>query len=231
MRKIFIGIPILNRLDLLTKCVAALDYPAEVVVVNNNACETKFNLRLDSMASERRFEVLHQDRNLGVSASWNLILMIGFRRGYDQIFIGSNDTFLHPGSLRVATDLPKSQEFGVWHLHAFNFFIVCRRAIETVGRFDENFYPAYKEDEDFSYRCELAGVRRAPSIPGCTADHIGSATIHSDPQLFSANERTHHLNTLYYIAKWGGDAGHEIFRHPYNNPSYDHRWWPTPGAH
>ena len=97
--KIFIGIPILNRMDLLVKCLDALDYPHELVIVNNNAVDPDLHFKISELALKHNAILLNQDRNLGVSASWNLILRTAFERGYEWVFIGSNDTTLHPGSL------------------------------------------------------------------------------------------------------------------------------------
>jgi GT2 family glycosyltransferase len=228
MERIFIGMPVLNRLDLLDHCIGAIDYPAEILVVNNNSVDVTFKQEIDQLAELRKFTVLHQKRNLGVAASWNLIIRTALAHGHEWIFIGSNDTVLHSGSLKAAVEFKKEKEFGVWHLHAFNFFLLHRATVERVGWFDENFYPAYKEDQDYCYRCHIATMRRLPGMPGCRADHVGSATIRSDARYAARNQETHAWNARYYQMKWGGDAGSEKFEHPFNNPNYDHRWWAVP---
>jgi GT2 family glycosyltransferase len=228
--RVFVGIPLLNRLDLLERCVGAIDYPAEIVVVNNNAIDVTFGNDLDHLARHHGLEILHQDRNLGVAASWNLVIRTALDRGRDWVFIGSNDTMLHAGSLKATVELPKAGNIAIWHLLAFNFFLINRPCVERVGWFDENFYPAYKEDQDYSYRCELAQLGRV-DVDGAGGDHVGSATIRSDPEYARLNADTHcNWNANHYRMKWGGDAGNEVYRHPYNNPEYDHTWWPDPGG-
>ncbi len=228
MEKLFIGIPVLNRLDLFCRCIKALDYsPSELVVINNNATDAEFKHQLDTLATTSGFTVLHQEKNLGVSASWNLIIRTGFAKGYDWVLIGSNDIFLHPGSLKAAMDFKKENDVVIWHLHAFNFFLINKNTMDTVGWFDENFYPAYKEDQDFSYRCQLALARRVLSIPNSGADHFGSATIRSNPVSVAHKKQNRARRINYYKAKWGGDVGKEVFRNPFNNPEHDHRWWPN----
>lgn len=223
-----IGIPILNRLDLLKECLDSIDYPAEILVINNNTVDAEFQEALALLARLKGFAVLQQERNLGVSGSWNLILRTAMTTGHEWICIGSNDTFLYPGSLKAALSVRKEDDCGIWHLHAFNFFLMRRATIETVGWFDENFYPAYKEDQDYSYRCEIAAVKRLPVIPNCGADHVGSATIRSDPEYARSNVLTQRWNSLYYRMKWGGEVGTEKFQKPFNNQNVDHRWWPKP---
>lgn len=234
--RLFIGIPVLNRPDLLARCLAAVDHPADVVVVNNSvdpgvrAAIAAAALAAADEAAGRRVQVLSQRRNLGVAASWNLIARTGFAAGHDWVFVGSNDTRLCPGSLRAAAAAPKEPDVRVWHLCDWNFFLIRRSTIEDVGWFDENFYPAYEEDRDYAYRCTLAGVRRA-DVPGAGGDHVGSATIKSDPRYAALNAVTHGTwNANHYRMKWGGDAGAERFRTPYGLPDRDHRWWPDPGG-
>jgi hypothetical protein len=100
--------------------------------------------------------------------------------------------------------------------------------ISKVGWFDENFYPAYKEDQDYSYRCNLAGVERK-SLPGASATHLGSQTIASDPEYAIHNLHTHSdWNRRYYITKWGGESSSEVFTTPYGRLDCDHRWWRDP---
>jgi hypothetical protein len=60
------------------------------------------------------------------------------------VLIGSNDTFLRPGSLAAA--MAGQPEVKVRHLCAWNFFLVRSEA----GWLDENFYPAYKEHQESS---------------------------------------------------------------------------------
>jgi GT2 family glycosyltransferase len=228
--KILVGIPILNRLDLLKRCVEHIDYPAHILVINNNSTDHAFIEELSRFAEEANIELLNQQRNLGVAASWNLIIRTGLTRGHGLVFIGSNDTFLYPGSLSSAVETERKKGEVILHLCGWNFFLIHKKAIETVGWFDENFYPAYKEDQDYAYRCALAGVTIVTGIPGASGEHLGSQTIRSDSEYFSLNTNTHfNWNRSHYIAKWGGDAGCEEFRTPYNEVDKDLKWWPDPG--
>ena len=48
----FIGIPILNRLDLLERCLACIDLPAELVIINNNSVDGTFGRELHALAGK-----------------------------------------------------------------------------------------------------------------------------------------------------------------------------------
>lgn len=229
---LFIGIPVLNRADLLAACLEALDYPnVEILIINNSRCST-FQVDVERLCEKFGAQVRHQSHNLGVAASWNRIIQFGLGWGHSRIVIGSNDTILSPGSLERFALLPEpaTDEVGIWHGHAFNFFAITMFTVMRVGWFDENFYPAYKEDQDYAYRCHLAGVRRA-DIEGFAANHIGSQTINSNPIYYTKNQVTHfNWNLNHYRMKWGGDANQERFVTPYNDPNRDWRWWPDPGG-
>jgi hypothetical protein len=223
---IFYGIPILNRLDLLARATAAIDYPCDLVVVNNNVRDEGFCVALRQFVLECGYGLIEPGRNLGVAASWNLLLRVAFDRGYDQALIGSNDTFLNPGSLACVATLSPCEDVALWHLCGFDCFLVQRRTVDRVGWFDENFYPAYKEDQDYTYRCRLAGLDSQP-VSGASAQTVGSATLNSVPGYRAANTHTYDQNVKYYVNKWGGDSGQEQFTAPFNRPELPLSWWPV----
>lgn len=106
--------------------------------------------------------------------------------------------------------------------HGASWFSITEHGVETAGLFDENIYPAYLEDCDMAYRCDLLGLRRM-DVAGVSAIHgdgelKGSCTIHSDPVIREKNGQTHGRNHDYYRAKWGHDNGKEIFKTPFNDP-------------
>ncbi len=116
--------------------------------------------------------------------------------------------------------------------HGASWFAITELAVKTAGLFDFNIFPAYLEDCDYSHRCDLLGLRRM-DVPGVAAIHgcephgqigalTGSCTVNSDPALREKNGRTHGRNFDYYIAKWGGRNGAEIFKTPFNN-----KHWPV----
>jgi len=232
---IFIGIPFLNRVDLLEECVSRFDADCEVFVINNGE-ESVDNLVKFCSKNKfiKKFEICQERHNLGVSASWNKILRKGFRKKYTDVFIGSNDTFLSPTSLDKAKEILSSNKKALKiNLCGNNFFIIRKELIEEIGWFDENFYPAYNEDQDFEYRMRLAGLGKQILFDiGVKAVHRGSQTIFSNMHYFRQNKHTHQLNIQYYIEKWGGIAGSETYDKPFNGEAFkkrdksDLRWRP-----
>ena len=95
--------------------------------------------------------------NLGHAASWNLgVKSFPFS---DRWFICSDDVEFAPGALEqwckasLTVSLTISNE---WPF--FQFFTVGEQVVERVGLFDENLFPANFEDDDYTWRCEAAGV-------------------------------------------------------------------------
>jgi len=87
--------------------------------------------------------------------------------------------------------------------------------IEAAGLFDDwSFYPIYYDDDDYQYRCGLAGVEWVAYDGGIR--HLGSRTL-DDPAYREANGRTYPRNAAAYVAKWGGLPGDERYDSPWDS--------------
>jgi hypothetical protein len=87
-------------------------------------------------------------------------------------------------------------------------------AMQDIGGWDQEL-TAYFTDQDVLRRFDLAGWKCIDTgIQGI--NHEGSATINSDPELRFMNGITFPLRRKYYVAKWGGEPGQEIYRTPFN---------------
>ena len=98
-----------------------------------------------------------------------------------------------------------------------------RKYFDRVGEFDEGFYPAYFEDNDSHRRMNLANVQ-CTLYPPAMFYHYGSRTQNENGfhpvELSQKFER----NRAYYISKWGGGPGEEIFKNPMNDSSKSIKW-------
>ena len=117
------------------------------------------------------------------------------------MLITANDFHVDPGMLMAFVQTVRSFPAELFLGDGFNLFSVPRATAEKVGYFDENFYPAYFEDNDYVYRCRLAGARilnfgtnprqeDGREIPGLVFTHVGSQTIRSDAEYGKRNEWT-----------------------------------------
>jgi GT2 family glycosyltransferase len=91
-------------------------------------------------------------------------------------------------------------------------FILSVDAYLKVGKFDENFFPAYFEDNDYFRRMLLADVPIIFNGMLNPAIYRNSMTIQKTPELNNGFEK----NRQYYISKWGGQPTQETFGTPFN---------------
>ncbi len=252
------GVPVLNRGDLLLRLATSVDFPVRRLMIVNNGKDPSV---LDALArirhsgfSSRSYIhevfVIQPSNNLGVAGSWNLMMRAAWPTEpqpdtpVPYIMIVGNDIQLTPGDLKLmheATETGMGIGDGtppapgarkpvlILGNHGFSFFCLTDRAPVEIGFFDENIYPAYLEDCDYCRRISVAGAV-AIHLQGIQAVHgeapsWGSSTIHSDKRLEIRNTVTHARNFEYYRRKWGGGDGQEVFTHPFNDPTKDHRHW------
>lgn len=199
-----------------------------------------------------RIEILIAQYNMGVARGWNRLLeYVQQTHGNDAWALVVNDDILfHENTIQRFADEIENTEIeyhGILStdsgdafvlqratypilctdmgLNAFSMFACNPKVLFTLlGRFDESIWPAYHEDGDMKRRMDLAGYSLY-RIPDCEATHSegGSATIAS----YTEDEMNihHHQfrrNQAYYISKWGGDTGKEIFTQPFNNQDLMH---------
>jgi GT2 family glycosyltransferase len=237
-----LGIPHYNRPDLLERCIRSIDHPVDTLVIIRNGPMTEFPVdfiislqlrKLPNLFRHGTVEIV-QHHNAGVAASWNETIKL-FPAPYWMLV--NNDIQFAPGDLAkmaaaaVHCSTPAHPRADVGRVgmlygnHGASWFAITAAAVDEVGLFDENFYPAYLEDCDWGYRADLLGVRRR-NVEGVNSFHgakftdgvHGSATIYSDPELRKKNGRTHASNFDYYRRKWGGNNGQEIYKTPFNEP-------------
>ena len=113
--------------------------------------------------------------------------------------------------------------------HGYSFFAVNPIAVETIGCFDENFFPAYCEDQDYARRAALAGLSEE-NCADTAVVHGGSSAIFANQALALQNRVTQSHNMDYYMRKWGGDAGREKFDTPFGDPAFGLRIAPEERA-
>jgi GT2 family glycosyltransferase len=77
-------------------------------------------------------------------------------------------------------------------------FGITRRAWETVGEFDEGFFPAYFEEVDYCFRASQAGLAIG-YVPEATAVHLfNNKSWQTDPIRHTANQ---HAMRYRFVAK------------------------------
>jgi len=195
-------VPVLNRYDLLDRMVSSIDYPVEhLLIIDNGASSVLEDMAIDVPACVEHTTYLPMPANLGVAASWNLGIK-SFPYA-ERWFIASNDVRFEPGALgrlseARSDEITLSSMFPHWQAFALGY-----EAVKRVGLFDEGFFPAYFEDNDYQRRAERAGVAiRRLEVPMI---HDNSSTIRSDERLSRENSRTFMSNQAHFSEKVARD--------------------------
>lgn len=189
-------IPVLNRYDLLDQALESVNYPIDEILIVNNGKE-----KYEPNFPELNIRVLNLPSNLGCSGSWNLGIKL-----YPFVpywMISSNDTAFLPESLAKFKELSNSNRM-VRSTVSYGCFTLGENIVKRIGLFDEYFYPAYFEDNDYEERMELAGIMAEGN---CLGDIVpvnslgGSSTINSNNEYMKKNHITFEANKKYINKK------------------------------
>jgi len=219
-----LGIPIVNRGDLLLRCVASVDHPIDTLFIINNGTSGEVAKAIDQIQKKKipNSKLFRQIRtetheNLGCAGSWNRIMTLSS----SPWLICGNDIQFMPGNVgKISRALDEDPNVSIVCADGYSIFCMTELGLKTVGFFDENFFPAYYEDLDHFRRVKLSGAK-AVGIPDFKfvhgeAPHWGSSTVKSDPVLEKKFAQITGNLRDYYIRKWGGEPDHEQFSRPYN---------------
>ena len=214
-----IGIPVLNRGDLLRRLVESIDVEADVLVVLNSIGPVDASAE-DAAGELEALGKVRVERiagNLGVAGSWNRI-MAEFG---GECLICNNDIAFAPGVLREAMEcIAQRREVVIHHLWAASCFYVTADFPKVLGWFDENIYPAYHEDVEIALRGAAMQVPRAIlSDVEARIAHGGSQTLHSaggGVQEFI--RRAQGRSGEYLARRWGPGVEMEN-RAPFDDPA------------
>jgi hypothetical protein len=211
-----LGVPIVNRPDLLLELLASLDHPVTTLAVVDNSRGSSAEQSVAGVLSQLEQQgypgigcitVARSFGNTGVAASWNLILR-SFPSASVAMLI-NNDVKLAPGVLAQALKrldpcapqflplLPAPQEFSA--------FLLTARCWDRIGLFDPSFHPAYCEDLDYRDRlradCSVVWPPASDLQTSMAAENpISSSTINSDPKLAAHNTASFALNRLWWLS-------------------------------
>lgn len=198
-----------------------------------------------------------QHRNqVPLSAAWNKGVRDAIADGCEYIAILNDDILLSPKSLDNMTECfddetvlvsannihghldnsydilnytEQTKENSTSSEHPnYSCFMVKKDFFDKVGTFDENFNPAWYEDNDSHKRIMLCGYK-AITTTYASCVHYGSVTS----LLLPPEKRDSGTSQAYYIRKWGGlpyshpvpDDAKETFTHPYNDETLTAKDW------
>lgn len=197
------------------------------------------NQTLASLPKGARVHVFNnRAADWSLSKAWNVGIYDLCVEGYDSVVVCGDDIVLGDGSgdkmaqalasndellvvsarhLPPGTPVPDDLAVGACD---FSCFVTNLRLFEEVGGFDELLYPAYFEDNDMHWRIRQRGYEAA-SAGFAPYFHYLNGTIKSDPIRRALVEQRFPILKQYYIHRWGGEPGHEVYTEPFDgHPGY-----------
>lgn len=184
------------------------------------------------------FDQVLTNRANVLAGSWNNGIKKALKDGCDYVIVPNLDIELKPGFIDNLVSFAHRDDSVMWsgwctnyvgRFPDYNFtvdsktvydnfacFMVNDRLFKEVGKFDENFIPAYGEDVDMQYRIELAGLKHT-----CVYDsqfvHFGQTTYRNSPTLGGKDisKKSHE----YFIKKWGGLPRQQTYKKPFEGGS------------
>lgn len=207
--KVGLGIPTINRLDLLQEALDVYEplwAERPVFIIDNGS---------QDVPKTPWYQVEVSEMNKGVAESWNWLIQHLFDEGCSHAVIMNDDIICNkPAELieEFIAAFPGGFYKGSQIAMDWSVFIIAKSTFESVGPFSDLFYPAYFEDNDYEYRMKLADT---PVIATNFLDPVvfrNSQSIAKDPSLNVNFIR----NSEKYVEKWGGPPRNEVFKTPYN---------------
>lgn len=215
-----LGMQFLGSTRGVSTFLSTLTAPVSSVLLVNNAWNNasggasreEFDLR-DAMGPHFSdfFTVVENGCNGGVAFGWNEFAQRASETGAEWWLVVSDDVTVKHGAFNtLSTLVDRAPGVGIFTAcgNAFRLFAIRARVFDTVGPFDENFWPAYSEDCDYYTRMRRAGSvifecdgNRFPGLHNPLVDHgHGKGSL-------STFTRTHGASVLmqrsYYKSKWG----------------------------
>lgn len=205
--KYAIGIPTLNRLDLLYPAMLyyQIDFPnTEKFIVDNGNQDLGWNL--DKVSAT----IIENENNVGVAASWNQLCKAIFKE-HDYAIILNDDIYLGKQEWEFDSIFkwlemnPESNADFYVGSKDWCAFIISKKCYEDVGEFDERFFPAYYEDNDYAMRMKLMGKKIMDSV-----QILNPAVFRNSETMKKDSEIKGEESKRKYIEKWGGLPGEEM---------------------
>ncbi len=214
--------PTINRKDLLPLAMESLRSQSdeyEVFFLIDNGHQD-----ITDTIPKMHMEVM--ENNLGVSGSWNhgMNWIFDNHPNVTHVLSLSDDCALHHDQLaRIKKVLGDNRDrnffcgnfqWSVWAIDRR-----CRELMEyEPGKcFDETFFPAYFEDNDFDWRLRCLDTQIHMYSDELTPDiKVVAGSLQKDKSIHDRFTK----NRDYYVSKWGGVPGNEKYKTPFNGILY-----------
>jgi GT2 family glycosyltransferase len=235
--------PVLNSLDYTKQFLRSLpqNINFKLIIINNGSSDGT-SAFLNQYSKKNEINIIENCANFGVSYAWNQGIKYAIEKWSSKyFFIPNNDIILYSHTIQrliealhqenvvmstafninngegLPTKIDKIDnlfEEKITEEPDFSCFMISKECVEKIGYFDENFWPAYFEDNDYHYRIKLAGFK-AIKTTRSVYFHFGSQTIKNDEKTRVISNRNYLKNQKYFEKKWGGLPGKETYKTPF----------------
>jgi hypothetical protein len=202
-------VPVVNRFDLLKRCIDSLSIrlTTEPVIVNNSGKELPDEFH--------RCPIVTPKSPLTFSQTQNLMLELVVKTRKPLYFFMHADAEDNEGILDKLFDMAMIQR-DKWSVIFTNYdALACfnTEAMQAIGGWDEGF-EWYHSDADTYRRLRLAGYPTLQS--NLHVRHDPSQTLKSDPRIARKVNAGFAARCDRYRAKWGGNLGAEVYEVPFD---------------
>jgi glycosyltransferase involved in cell wall biosynthesis len=215
--------------------------PMKLLLIDNGSSdETREELRAVNLrfGDQHHLYIWHHRPPLpSLSATWNRALDFVWDAGGDHAWVVNNDARYHRDTYNAVTIAIEKYDAGFvsgigvteemfdpvadppGNLNEkggpdFSCFVITKSCHQKY-RFDENFIPAYHEDNDFHRRMILSGDGERIFSVNVPFLHYGSKTINRSEDVRKSWPERFKVSRDYYIRKWGGLPGRETYDEPF----------------
>jgi GT2 family glycosyltransferase len=202
--KLVVAIPTINRADLLNEALAKYfeDFKNTHIAICDNGNQ-------DIITREENFMIYRPQENLGVAKSWNMLIDYSDKIGATHVLILNDDIYLGKNETELALLIKNNLDADfINSFHNWCSYILRVDIWKKAGMFDEEFFPAYFEDNSFDYKMTLVGAKKTWTSFLDPIVYRNSMTIAKDPTL----NQKFMQNKEMYIQMWGGLPTEEKYK-------------------
>lgn len=147
-------VPTLCHYDLLQNMLNTIDYPIDHIIIIDNGG------KLDKVECSfaNKISIINMPSNLGVSSSWNLgIKLTPYKKWW---LIASDDIEFKPNKLeKIYRSKFNSIIVNYTYGNILSSFALHENVVESIGLFNEYYYPGIGEENDYLTRLTRAGYK------------------------------------------------------------------------
>jgi GT2 family glycosyltransferase len=202
--KLVLAIPTINRADLLNEALAKYfeDFKDTHIAICDNGNQ-------DILTREENFMIYRPQENLGVAKSWNMLIDYSDKIGATHVLMLNDDIYLGKTESELNFLIKKNLDADfINSFHNWCSYILTIDIWKKAGKFDEEFFPAYFEDNSFDYKMTLVGAKKSWTSFLDPIVYRNSMTIAKDPTL----NQKFMQNKQMYLNMWGGLPSEEKYK-------------------